>query len=673
VSAGGTFEDEYQRILEQIARGAPLPQVLLDVTQWIEKHNPDGLCSILLIDHVAGCVRAGAAPSLPSEYTAQLDGLVIGPEAGSCGTAAYLGQRVIVEDIATHPYWARYRDIALPFGLRACWSSPILSPEGVTLGTFAIYYREVRKPRDQELRWVDAATHLAAIAILNDRSQRALRDSEERLRAVIENTPDVSIQWYDDDGRLLFFNRASERTLGLKQGNLGKTLLDVGFWDASEEGRFATTRAAARRGDALAPVEFRFVRPDGSEGWLLSTVFQIPSQGGSHTVCMDVDVTAQRRLQTQLNQAQRLTALGTLAGGIAHDFNNILTAIRANADLGVLDIENREATLACLKEVQKASQRAAHLVRQILTFSRNSEPNRERLDLCSVIDEVLQLLKVSLPKTLTIQKQLAQDAPLILGDATQVHQVLVNLLTNASHAIKEGNGTITVSLSAVQITSDSMQAQVPAGSYARLTVSDTGCGMDDAVAAHIFEPFFTTKAKGEGTGLGLSVVHGIMKAHGGSISVTSRVGQGTTFSLYFPAAQQPGQLSLRAGQRRPRILLVDDDEALAFLAQRVLERRGYCVTACASPVLALQEFVSHPDEYDLLVTDMSMPGMSGIQLLAQARVVHPALPAVLTSGCVRPQDADAVLRLGNARLVEKPLGAEGYVDLVLQASDAASP
>jgi CheY-like chemotaxis protein len=249
-----------------------------------------------------------------------------------------------------------------------------------------------------------------------------------------------------------------------------------------------------------------------------------------------------------------------------------------------------------------------------------------------------------------------------------VHQVVVNLLTNASHAIKAGKGTIAVKLSAAQITSDSAQMPVAPGNYALLTVSDDGCGMDEAVVQRIFEPFFTTKAKGEGTGLGLSVVHGIMKAHGGSISVTSRVGQGTTFHLYFPAAQQPGQLSLRVGQRRPRVLLVDDDEALAFLAQRVLERRGYSVTACASPVLALQELRSHPDDYDLLVTDMSMPSMSGLELVALVRTLRPNLPAVLTSGHVRPQDREAVERLTHARLIQKPLGAEGFVDLVEAAS-----
>jgi CheY-like chemotaxis protein/two-component sensor histidine kinase len=319
--------------------------------------------------------------------------------------------------------------------------------------------------------------------------------------------------------------------------------------------------------------------------------------------------------------------------------------------------------------VRRASQRAAHLVRQILTFSRNPEPNRERLDLRTVVEEALQLLKVSLPKALAIRTEFSDDTPLVLADTTQVHQVVVNLLTNASHAIVAGKGTITVSLSAAQITSDSAQMPVAPGNYALLRVSDDGCGMDEAVARRIFEPFFTTKSKGEGTGLGLSVVHGIMKSHGGSISVSSRVGHGTTFHLYFPAAQQPGQLSLRAGQRRPRILLVDDDEALAFLAQRVLERRGYSVTACASPVLALQEFRSHPDDYDLLVTDMSMPSMSGTELVAQVRAVRPELPAVLTSGHVEPEATEAVQRLGNARLVQKPLGAEGFVDLVVQTNE----
>lgn len=797
MSYGETLQQGQQRILERIACAAPFQVVLDEITRWIEQSSGDGACSLLLVDAAGGCVRPGSAPSLPAEYTARLDGLAIGPEAGSCGTAAYRRERVIVEDIATHPYWERYRSLALPFGLRACWSSPILSPEQDVLGTFAIYYHEPRGPRPDEFPWVDAATHLAAIAILSERARKALQDSEWRarervkeltllhqatrlfqdgevtgqallerlvayfpsawqfseqcvarvawgqlrahtphwsttpwtlraefeaaseqgavevaylkaptgvkdpflpeehqlirtvadmlaghldrvqaqtalkhseecLRAVIENTPDVAIQWYDGVGRLLFLNGASERILGLSQDALGKTLLQVGFWAESEEARFAGIRAATSAGEKIDPVEFQFNRSDGRTGVLLSTVFPISHPtAGPCSVCMDVDLSEHRSLESQLNQAQRLTALGTLAGGIAHDFNNLLVAIQGNAELALSDLASGHPAAQGLNEVVKASTRAADLVAQILTFSRKQEPKRERLELRSVIEEALTLLRASLPKTVQVHTELSSDSLPVLADSTQVHQVLMNLVTNASHA-SMGRGKITVSLRWVRV--DEETAGIPLdlalGDYVMIAVEDQGSGMDEATLRRVFEPFFTTKPRGEGTGLGLSVAHGIMKAHGGGIGVSSRVGEGTQFRLYFPACEQSPESMAPRGVVQGRVLVVDDDEALTFLTQRVLSKKGHQVTPCASPVLALHEFRSRPDEFDLLVTDSSMPGMSGIELIEQCRALRPDLRVVLTSGYVRPTDVEAAARLGNVRVHSKPATADAYAALL---------
>jgi PAS domain-containing protein len=242
-----TFDAGQCAILELVALGAPLSETLDAIVRLIESQAEGMTCSVLLLDAERRRVRHVAAPNLPPTYTKVLDGAPIGPEAGSCGAAAHRGQRVIVEDIATHPYWAPYRDLVLPHGLHACWSSPIFSTDRKVLGTFAMYYEESRGPRAEEIVWVDSATHLASVAISRDSVEREwrsaaleLRRSEERLRAVIENTPNVAIQWYDEDGRILFYNKTSERLFGWTSTPvIGKTLGELGFLDRDEEARIA--------------------------------------------------------------------------------------------------------------------------------------------------------------------------------------------------------------------------------------------------------------------------------------------------------------------------------------------------------------------------------------------------------------------------------------------------
>jgi PAS domain S-box-containing protein len=665
---GISFEAGQCAVLERVATGAPLREVLKDIVLLIEQYAPDALCSIMLLDADGRRVRMGAAPSLPVAFSEKLDGLEIGPNAGSCGAAAYRRERVIVEDIATHPNWAPYREIALPHGLAACWSSPILSPEHQALGTFAIYHRTPRGPSELELKLVDTATHLASVAILGERSRQALAESEERLRAVIENTPDVAIQWYDQAGRMMFLNQASTRILGIAPEAVGKTLFEVGFWSAAEEARFAALREAAVSGQRVAPVEFRFHSPRGGEGVLLSTVFRIPDpKHGSCTVCMDVDMTERRRLQTELAQAQRLTALGALAGGVAHDFNNILTAIQGNTSLAMLDAPQAREHL---EEIQQAVARAATLVRQMLTFGRKEAPRREPTSLAVLIDEVLGLLRASLPSSIELRR-VFEDTPLVEAEPAKVHQVLMNLVTNASQAIGAARGVIEIGLSrrAVGPETPNAPADMPLGDYVVLSVRDSGSGMDEVTLRRVFEPFFTTKPLGMGTGLGLSVVHGIMKAHGGAISVESRPGAGATFRLYFPlppavqvAAPSPAAPSPE--HTRARVLLVDDDAALTFLVQRVLTRAGHEVAPFSDPVLALKAFQARPQDFEVVITDVSMPGMPGPALAARLRAIRPDLPVVMITGYVRAEDVEAARRLGDVDVVQRPPALDGYLALV---------
>jgi PAS domain S-box-containing protein len=534
---------------------------------------------------------------------------------------------------------------------------------------------------------VDAATHIAAIAILRDRSDQLLRQSEaryrhseQRMRAVIENTPNVCVQWYDRRGRVLFANRISRELFGWSELDaIGKTLDQLNF-TAPETDRFMEAlNDVANTGRVRGPMEFGFVRPDGSPGTLLSTVFRISSPEADHDycyVCMDVDLTDYKRAQEKLvanerlrafvydhvadpifhltregdalfrfstvnvafcsatgleertvvgklvhevipepscsmvlakyaqaiatrapvsweeitpypsglkygevtvaptfdaagictglvgtvhdvtarkraeeersrleaefHHAQRMLALGTFAGGIAHDFNNLLTVMRGQTEIALIEVEARDSRSmrAHLEEIRTASMRATELVRQILTFSRKQEPRRELLAPAAIVDEALRLLRSTLPRSIEVVLNIASDVPRVNADPTQLLQVVMNLGQNAAHATLSQQGTIEIALDALHL-----QALVGvggrtlgAGRYVRLRVIDHGCGMDDATLQRVFEPFFTTKGPERGTGLGLSVVLDIVKHHGGAITVDSRVGQGTTFSMYLPAA-----------------------------------------------------------------------------------------------------------------------------------------
>jgi len=381
------------------------------------------------------------------------------------------------------------------------------------------------------------------------------------------------------------------------------------------------------------------------------------------------DLTARKRaeaqrlaLETQLRESQKMQAVGTMAGGIAHDFNNILSAILGNVNLAKQDTAHDSSALTSLKEIEKAGRRARNLVRQILTFSRNEEPKRTPIHLSEVVSETVRLVRVTLPPAVEIRVE--EEAPLsnVLADATQLEQALLNLCTNAILAIGQASGTVTIQLANQRLDPpDSGRIGVAAGHYVRMSVHDTGSGMSQATVQRIFEPFFTTRQVGQGTGLGLSVVHGIMQTHLGGIDVQSSLGHGSTFSLYFPASDQVAEPATPEPPAAPEIkgkgkhvLYVDDDEALVFLVERVLKRKGFAVTTFTDPLLAQAALAARPMDFDLMVTDYNMPGYSGVQLLRAAKAIRPGLPVALASGYVTPQIESNAFEAGASALVYKP-------------------
>jgi len=371
------------------------------------------------------------------------------------------------------------------------------------------------------------------------------------------------------------------------------------------------------------------------------------------------------RLAEQLRQAQKMEAIGTLAGGIAHDFNNILAAIMGYTEIAIDQLPRESDPASCLQEVLKATHRAKGLVQQILAFSRKSELERGIVRLDHVVRDSLKLLRATIPTTIDIQQLLAPDCWPIVADENQMHQVLINLGSNAGHAMEEKGGTLTVLLQNTVLAAKEAEAlSLVPGDHLLLVVSDTGDGMAPEVRARIFDPYFTTKEQGKGAGMGLSVVHGIVKSHGGAIAVQSEAGQGATFRIFFPRARGEAArglaLELQEGagfepNGAGRIMVVDDEEALVALQKLTLSRQGYQITSFTESEEALRAFSGDPQAFDLVITDQTMPHLSGAGLAKALRAIRPDLPIILCSGySAQVSEADAEA-LGVSRYLMKPV------------------
>jgi PAS domain S-box-containing protein len=487
------------------------------------------------------------------------------------------------------------------------------------------------------------------------------REAALRFRQLAEGLPQL-VWTCKADGSCDFLSSQWERYTGIPaEQQLGSGWLEC----IHPEDRRRLMADWKRSVDTGRPFrcEFRIRRNDGTYRWFDTRAISLRDSEGRITKWFgsNTDIDEHRRAQELQLRTQKMEALGTLAGGIAHDFNNILLAIRGNTRLALADVPDDSPALESLQEIDKASVRATELVRRILTFSRQEEPTRELIPLQPVIEEALRLLRSTLPAMTELRSQFDGGVPRTVADATQIHQIIMNLATNAAHAIGERPGVITIGLDAVNVNPELARVTpgLHEGRYTRLSVTDDGCGMDKATLQRIFDPFFTTKPQGQGTGLGLSVVDGIMKSHGGIVTVYSQPGKGTAMRLYFPAVEEtsdyaatPHAVNLMTGSGH--ILYVDDDEALVSLASRTLQRLGYQVTGCDDPVAALELFRSAPGDFDVVVSDLSMPMLHGFDLARELLSIRPQLPIVITSGYVRQEDQDAAARIGVSALILKP-------------------
>jgi len=379
------------------------------------------------------------------------------------------------------------------------------------------------------------------------------------------------------------------------------------------------------------------------------------------------------KLESQLQRTQRLQTIGTLAGGVAHNFNNLLTPIVGFADMALRQLEPDNQVRPNIEQILQAASRAKDLVREILTFSRGGEEQRSLSQLHLVFKEALGLIRASVPPNIEIRENLDECGGTVFCDASQMHQVLMNLCTNAFDAMRESGGILEVSLDSIEVDHHLswLRLNLNEGHYARLTVSDTGCGMDRATMEHIFEPFFTTKEAGEGVGLGLSVLHGIVLAHGGGVTVYSEPEKGTTFRIYLPtqreSTQGPSPDKRPAVSGGESVLLVDDEPVIVDMGKQMLEQLGYRVKAVTSSEEAFRLFRSTPGDFDILITDQTMPCMTGDRLATEALNIRPDLPVVMITGfseCVTTQNYRA---LGIREYVMKPLLMRELAEAVRRA------
>jgi PAS domain S-box-containing protein len=515
--------------------------------------------------------------------------------------------------------------------------------------------------RSKTMELSGKTVRMSAIRDLTSRKkyENALRNSEEQLKSFLNSNPNPVVV-YNSQGHPLYLNPAFTKVFGWTMEELkGKK---IPFVPSDQKKITADKINELFRTHKTISFETRRLTKNKDIRDILISAAEIRSteKEASGMVVNLVDITEAKKLETKFQEVQRIESLGILAGGIAHDFNNILSSIIGYTELAFDKAEKNTQQCEYLKEVLVASNRAADLVKQILTFSRQVDQQQKPVQVKLLVKEALKLLRATIPSTIGIEENI-QSNSLLMGDATQIHQVVMNLCTNASHAMRDGGGILTVNLSDVKIDSEfnSKYSDVSPGLYIMLTITDTGHGMSSEVLEKIFDPFFTTKEKGEGTGMGLSVVHGIVHSHGGTISTYSEQGKGSTFKVLFPAIESV----LTSGEKidipiptgTERILFIDDEPTIVNMSKQILESMGYSVVTRTSSIEALKYFKARPNNFDLVITDMTMPKMTGDILAAELMKVRPNIPVILCTGFSARIDEKKASAIGIRAFVSKPI------------------
>jgi len=513
----------------------------------------------------------------------------------------------------------------------------------------------------------ELAERLSTEVVERRQAGKSLQESEEKYRNILES---IAEGYYEVDlaGNYTFCNNAMCQISGCAKDEFIGMNNRQFMTPATAKEIYKAFNKVYTTGKPSGSIEWETIRPDGGKRFLeISTYLMKNSEGlpvGFRGIARDVtkrqlDREEKERLEARLQQSYKMEAIGTLAGGIAHDFNNILSAIIGYSELALMKSESDSVIKDDLKEVLTAGGRAKDLVRQILAFSRQSAQEVMPIMPSLIVKETIKLLRSATPATIDVKQNIKSDS-LIMGDQTRIHQIVMNLCTNAVHAMEENGGTLTVDLIDVHFDESftSQYTDLIPGKYLKLSVSDTGKGIKPDIIASIFEPYFTTKEIGEGTGLGLSVVQGIVKELKGEITVTSEPVSGSTFTVYLPILEKQIELKPETVEILPvgkeRILLVDDEVSIVNMCRQMLTGLGYTVTTRTSSIEALELFRNRPDAFDLVMTDMTMPNMTGDRLAGELMKIRPDIPVILCTGYSKKMSEESAAKLGFKAFVMKP-------------------
>ena len=654
-------------ILEMVASDKNLNQIFQAIVHSYEKRYPGMKASILKV--IDGRLHKAAAPNLPEIYNNAIEGLKIGPMVGSCGSAAFNKERTISTDMEYDPRWAPYLELIMPLNLRACWSEPIFNSKSEVVGTFGMYYDHVRTPTPEEIIDIANAAKLTGIAMERDQQLNSLR----KLSQAIEQTAEV-ITITNSDGVIEYVNPAFSIITGYsEEESIGKRPLL--FRDESYSVLANEIRNTLAHGESWQGIVTE-KRKDGTTYPARLIVSPIRNEAGeiTHHVGVHEDLSKMQQLEEQFQQAQKMESIGTLVGGIAHDFNNILAAILGNLYLAKKLVKNNPPTIKKLNNIEQLGTHAAEMIQQLLTFARKDQVSMRPLSLNTFMKEAFKLASRSIPENIKSSCDICEETLVIIGDATQLQQILMNLLNNAHGALSESdNPIIQCSLKSFTPTPEFLQLhpEPKVERFAHICVQDNGSGIPDSIRKKIFEPFFTTKSVGEGSGLGLAMVYGAVQTHAGYIDLESTPGTNTAFHIYIPLASinsiEPDSLQDEIIQGKGEtILLADDDPDMRTVTCEVLQSLNYTVIQAQDGQQALELFQQHDAKIDMILTDIVMPNMGGHEMATHAREIKNDIPIVFASGYDKKQAFDAENALSQSTFLQKPFTLEALSQSVHQ-------
>lgn len=654
-------ERSRRRVLEALLSGATLEHVLEVIVHTVEEEVPAARCSLHLTDRTGTRLTLGAAPSMPPLYKRYTESLPIGEGIGTCGTAAFRCEAVHVEDILTSEAWRPFQEPAIEAEIRSCWSQPIFSSEGKVLGTFAMYFSTPGRPSPDAIELVVQAVDFAALAIERRRSEDALRKSELLVASAGQiagiggwelDLESEHVSWTDETCRI------HEVPVGYSP-----TLEDAIYFYAPESRPIIQNAVQKALSQGIPyDLELQLITATGKNIWVRAEG-QAAFENGKPVRLYGIfqDITSRykaaqekERLREELLHAQKLESVGRLAGGVAHDFNNIVSVILGHAEMALSKLPHDHALRNELEEIHTAAQRSASLTQQLLAFARKQPVTPKVIDLNATVEGILKMLRRLIGEHITLNWEPENHVWPIKLDPSQVDQVLANLCVNGRDAI-DGVGEIRIASRNIVYVENH---EIPEGKYVQLSVRDDGGGIAPELVEHLFEPFFTTKSVGDGTGLGLATVYGIVKQNGGHIRVQS-TSHGTEFQIDFPVhegevwAPEEAAESPMETPKGETILLVEDEPALLRLSRRMLENLGYRVLSAAGPDEALR--IAHQEvSIDLLVTDVIMPQMNGRELANAIGLFHPEMRQLFISGYTADVIADQGVLERHVCFLQKP-------------------